>query len=572
MTCWQKPVQHETRDAPTHETFDRVRARLTNRPSLSGQSLRQCLLSISLSVVFTATAFAGGTITWPTPPLPRDANPAATPTSPITGWLNYFEQSMEKARKMGQVDLIFDGDALAITSGHYSPVGGMWQHFDRIQALDFSNPGEQTQNILWRLENGAVNGLHPKLIVLMVGGSNVNPTATAEQVAEGVKAVVDEYRKRCPDATILLLGVLPKGAMPTDSLRAKVKAINQIISAYADGKKVIYLDFGDQFLLPDGALDKPSLSGFANMGPKGYVIWYKAIQPIVDQFFPPDTLPKTPVTVAPAPNATNAPAATQPAPAPEPIIGGGTITWPPPPPPPGGNPAVIPMPSMSWLPHLQQNIDTSRKMPKVDLIFDGDSITAGWMGGAGSVWNKHYGHLNAFDFGISGDSTSGLLWRVAEGGQVDGLHPKLVVLLIGTNNMYSSSVEQIAGGIKAIVEAYETHCPEAAILVQGILPRGEQPTDGMRAKVKAVNQIISTYADGKRVLYINWGDKLLTPDGKYTKPITSDFLHPSLPGYQIWADSIQPIIDQFIPPARTPTTPASAIAPSTAAPPPATGR
>ncbi len=214
---------------------------------------------------------------------------------------------------------------------------------------------------------------------------------------------------------------------------------------------------------------------------------------------------------------------------------------------------------MGWLPHLQKNIDDSRKMTKVDLIFDGDSITAGWMGGAGGLWNKYYAKLNAFDFGISGDSTAGLLWRV-ENGQVDGLHPKLVVLLIGTNNMYSSSVEQIAGGIKADIAAYRKHLPDATVLVQGILPRGEQPTEGLRAKVKAINKIVSTFADGKNVIFIDWGDKMLTPGRVfYTKPMTGDFLHPQLPGYQIWIDSIQPVIDQFFPPTAA-VTPASSPA------------
>jgi lysophospholipase L1-like esterase len=518
--------------------------------------MRRLLLAASLGLSLTSIAFGGGTITWPTPPLPPDANPAATASPPISGWLNYFEQSMQKARKMGQVDLIFDGDNLAITSGHYGPTGGMCRHFERIKAMDYANPGDTTQNILWRLQNGEADGLQPKLIVLMVGGSNLNPTTTPEQAAEGVKAVVAEYQKRCPDATILLCGVLPRGEKPTDPQRAKIKAINQIISTYGDGKKVIYLDFGDQLLQPDGTITKDVLFDFVHPGPKGYEIWAKAIQPTVDQFFPPSTLPPAPPEVA-ATNSTNSAASAQPPSAPEPIIGGGTVTWPAPPLPPGANSAIIPAPNLSWLPHLQQNIDDSRKMPTVDLIFDGDSITAGWRGGAGGLWNKRYGKLNAFDFGISGDTTSGLLWRVAGGGQVDGLHPKLVVLLIGTNNMYSSSVEQIAGGIKADIEAYEQHCPEATILVQGILPRGEQPTDGLRAKVKAVNQIVSGYADGKKVIYIDWGPKLLTPEGLYTKPMTGDFLHPQLPGYEIWADSIQPVVDQFLPPAS-----ASAPAPS----------
>ena len=206
---------------------------------------------------------------------------------------------------------------------------------------------------------------------------------------------------------------------------------------------------------------------------------------------------------------------------------------------------------MGWLNQFQKKIDDSRKMPKVDLIFDGDSITAGWRGGGGGIWGHRYAKLNAFDFANSGDTTNGVLWQV-QNGQVDGLHPKLVVLLIGTNNLGHSSAEQIAEGIKAVVREYQKHCPEAAILLQGIFPRGEKPTDPIRAKIKSINQMISQYADGKKVIYLDFGDKLLQPDGTLSKDIMPDFLHPSAKGFQIWADAIQPVIDQFFPPTTTP--------------------
>ena len=510
------------------------------------------LLSTLLGLCLSTAAFAGGTITWPSPPLPADANKAAISRAPISGWLDYFELNLQRAKKMENVDLIFDGDQLAITSGHYAPTGGMWPRFNRIKALDFSSPGDPTQAILWRLQNGQLDTLHPKLVVLMVGSSNIgfNPGAnTPEQIAEGVKAIITEYQKRAPEATILLLGVMPRGEKPTDPARAKVKAINQLISAFGDGKKVIYLDFGDKLLEPDGTITRAVLGDFLHPGPKGYQIWADAIQPTIDQFFPPATLPPAP-TPTPAPavvsatDSTSSPVAS----APEKIIGGGTITWPAPPLPAGANSAIIPAPQMGWLTRFQKNIDDSHAMPKVDLIFDGDSITDGWRGGAGGLWNKNYAKLNAFDFGISGNATGDVIWRV-QNGQVDGLHPKLVVLLIGTNNMYSSSTEQIAGGVVAGVNEYRKHLPDASILVLGILPRGNKATDPLRAKVKAINQIISKSADGKKVFFVDFGDQLLTSDGTYGPPMTNDFLHPGLPGYEVWIKAIQPIIDQFFPPA-----------------------
>jgi len=225
---------------------------------------------------------------------------------------------------------------------------------------------------------------------------------------------------------------------------------------------------------------------------------------------------------------------------------GGTLAWPPPTLPPGSNSASTPAPRMDWFLHFQSNLDASRKQPKIDLIFDGDSITDHWTTVGKDLWAQHYAPLNAFDFGISGDRTENLLWRL-QNGQVDGLHPKLVVLLIGTNNLSYNTPEQIAEGIKASIDEYFKHCPDTTILLQGVFPRVAKADDTARAKIKTLNQLISKFADGKKVLYIDFGDKFLQPDGTLSADIMPDFLHPSPKGYQIWVDAIQPEIDQFFP-------------------------
>ena len=252
--------------------------------------MTRMLLSTLLGLIVTSAAFGGGTFTWPTPPLPPDANAAATPVFPLSGWLNYFEQNLHKSRKMGRIDLIFDGDQWAITSGNYGPTGGMWNRYGKLNAFDFSSRGDTTQALLWRLQNGQVDGLHPKLVVLLIGTNNLGHSS-AEQIAEGIKAVVTEYQKHCPEAAVLLQGIFPRGEKPTDPIRSKIKSINRMISQYADGRKVIYLDFGDTFLQPDGTLSKDIMPDFLHPSAKGFRIWADAIQPVIDQFFPPTTAP-----------------------------------------------------------------------------------------------------------------------------------------------------------------------------------------------------------------------------------------------------------------------------------------
>jgi lysophospholipase L1-like esterase len=217
------------------------------------------------------------------------------------------------------------------------------------------------------------------------------------------------------------------------------------------------------------------------------------------------------------------------------------------PPPAGVSTAMYPVPRIEWLMRVKTNNDNAHKMAdKIELVFDGDSITDAWVRGGKAIWDERYAKLNAFNFGIGGDRTEHLLWRLSQG-QMDGLHPKLIVLMIGTNNMSSSTVEEIADGVKAIVEDYRKRCPDAVILLQGIFPRGASPDDPNRAKIKAINGIISKLGDDNKVVYVDFGDKFLDADGKIPKDVMGDALHPSSKGYQIWADAIQPIIDRYFP-------------------------
>jgi len=213
----------------------------------------------------------------------------------------------------------------------------------------------------------------------------------------------------------------------------------------------------------------------------------------------------------------------------------------------GTNSAIYPAPRTEWFVRVINNNARARPIAgSIQLVFDGDSITDLWQKNGKAVWDEHYGKLNAFDFGLGGDLTQSVLWRLAQG-QMDGVQPKLIALMIGTNNLSSNTAEEIADGVKAIVADYQKRCPESTILLQAVFPRGEQPTNPLRAKIKAINEIISKLGDDKKIIYIDFGDKFLNADGTISREIMGDFLHPTEKGYQIWADAIQPIIDRYFP-------------------------
>ena len=180
-----------------------------------------------------------------------------------------------------------------------------------------------------------------------------------------------------------------------------------------------------------------------------------------------------------------------------------------------------------------------------ELIFLGDSITAGW-GSKKNIWETAFGQYKPANFGIGGDRTQHVLWRITNG-ELDGINPKAVVLMIGTNNSGTDSADGIANGIKVIVETIRKKQPQAKILLLAVFPRGEKisPNPG-RDKLNQVNATIAKMDDGKNIHFLDIGTKFLQPDGSLTKDIMPDFLHLSEAGYQIWADAISPKLAELM--------------------------
>ena len=188
------------------------------------------------------------------------------------------------------------------------------------------------------------------------------------------------------------------------------------------------------------------------------------------------------------------------------------------------------------------------KKGPVDLLFVGDSITDAWRrGDQYKLFQERWGKHNPLNLGIGGDRTQHVLWRL-QNGEVEGLKPKVVVLMIGTNNLGSKdSVEDTIAGVKAVVGSLRDKLPDSKILLLAVFPRGMEPDNAFRAQIKSVNEAIAKLDDGgKHVKYLDIGPKFLAADGTLTKEIMPDALHPNEKGYQIWADAIQPTLDEMM--------------------------
>lgn len=200
-----------------------------------------------------------------------------------------------------------------------------------------------------------------------------------------------------------------------------------------------------------------------------------------------------------------------------------------------------------WNDRHEQFLAQTRK-GHIDVVFLGDSITQGWEGAGRKVWDATFKPLRAGNYGIGGDQTSHVLWRITAGKELEGIKPKAAVIMIGTNNVGGHSAEQIAEGITAIVKELRHQKPHMKILLLGVFPRAGARIDKeapratakqLQPKIGQINAIIAKLDDGKMVFYKDIGDKFLDKDGALPKAIMPDYLHLSPSGYTIWAEAIQ---------------------------------
>lgn len=215
--------------------------------------------------------------------------------------------------------------------------------------------------------------------------------------------------------------------------------------------------------------------------------------------------------------------------------------------PPRINPAIVPALNPQYRQRHADFLEIA-KQGNIDVLFMGDSITDWWRraGAAGvanppsagkAVFDKYFGNLKLANFGIAGDTTQGVLFRLRDG-EGQGYSPKAIMLMIGTNNGGTSSTAEIAEGVGAVVAELRKDFPAAKILLLGIFPRAN-PGDAIRKTVLDVNPIIAKLHDGKNIFYRDIGDKFLDATGNIAPDIMADKLHPTEKGYEIWAQAVK---------------------------------
>ena len=462
-------------------------------------------------------------------PVPQSKDPS--------GWWQKRLAEKRKLVEAGGSKVVFLGDSIT----HYFENGGsgmgktVWDKYwagEPYKALNLGFGGDKTENLLWRITEGReLDGYEAKAIVLMIGVNNIGQrNDPAADVICGVKNVLEVIRARQPKAKTVLCAILPIGEKSDSPCRLRIATVNRELQKYADGRHVIWCDFSDRFLLPDGSIPRDILPDFVHPREEGYCIWTAAILPLVNAILRDDGLPiasvypSRPCSLALTPN--------EPREALRPVTRICQPSW---------------RGADWWGDRLARNRNFIRDhRTKIGLVMAGDSITHFWEDYGGAAYAELTNRCTVLNLGYGGDQTQNVLWRFRNG-ELDGFRTKTVMLMIGTNNNGIGGYDpaNTAAGVKACLDEIRLRQPQAKVILCGYLPRAVGTKDGDPSKDGGANdrnrkttELIRGFADGRQVVFMDLYEKFLV-NGKIPKELMGDFIHPTEKGYRIWLDAIK---------------------------------
>ena len=459
-------------------------------------------------------------------------NPAIVPTDRLSEswWAERHAALLDRVHRERDAQVLLIGDSIINNYDKADPPDEnfhpVWQQFYAPRrALNLGFSGDTTAHVLWRLQHGEVEGLSPKVAVVLIGTNNTGwANHTAEQTKSGIDAVVAELEQRLPRTRILLLGLLPSDVSADKT--ARDRAVNAALAAsYAVNPRVTYLDIGSIFY-ENGALDTrlfydPRLAQPGKpLHPDtiGQRMMAEAIEPMLARLM--DEGPRAPLE-----------AMTR------------------------FNTALIPVPALEqdsydWYARHHAILSLQKQIqPRVVVI--GDSITHFWAGlplanhlNGPIAWERVFGKLPTLNLGFGWDRTQNVLWRLRHG-EFDNLSPQWVVLNIGTNNFVSTAnarantPEETVEAIAAICSELHQRSADSRILLMSIFPRGASPDDPIRKPIEATNRLLQQrFANDPVVEVLDLTRQFLAPDDSIPAELMPDQVHPSERGYQIWADAL----------------------------------
>lgn len=199
-------------------------------------------------------------------------------------WQERHQQKLaEKHALNNDVDLLFLGDS--ITHSWEDTGAATWQtDYAHLKPLNLGYSGDRTEHLLWRVQNGEIDNLSPKLTIILIGTNNAgHRVEPAEDTAEGVKAILEAVKSRLPNSKILLLATFPRSKSKNAPMRKRVNAANVLTKQLADEKSIFWLDIGQEFLTEDGLVLDTVMPDFLHLAPAQYQVWAEAMSETINE-------------------------------------------------------------------------------------------------------------------------------------------------------------------------------------------------------------------------------------------------------------------------------------------------
>ncbi len=431
----------------------------------------------------------------------------------------------------GGAKVVFIGDSIT----HFWENAGksQWKKYfadGKYKALNLGTSADRTEHVLWRITEGReLDGYEAKVVLLMIGTNNTGHYPFEKEppidTILGVKEILRVISEKQPKARTILTAIFPRGATADSPLRVRNNVVNKELAKFADGKKIIWCDFSDKFLDANGRLSRDLFPDLLHPDAMGYEIWASAVLPLIERVFAaeegetiPSVWPSSPTMYC---------------------YGGSVASQP-----------QSGFPSFCWWGRgrpLEKRNEIVDGPAEYDVVMVGDSITHRWEreGGEGrELFQKLKKTYSILNLGYGGDRTEHVIWRM-ENGELEGYKAKMFAVMIGTNN-HGRDIDGIAAGVKRIVDDIRTKHPESKIVLMPIFPRGAAADDPKRLGNEKVNAIIKGYADGETIRWLDFNERFFNAEGKLTKEVMNDLLHPNEKGYEIWWQAMGPVVREIV--------------------------
>lgn len=426
--------------------------------------------------------------------------PSCSPT-PQGGETNVWwyarraEKLAEIAEHGSEIQVAFFGDSIThYWEGAGAPVWAKYFAGSPYRAIDLGFGWERTENVIWRMQNGDLEGYSPKAIVIMIGTNNIGGRRGVMEppgdTVLGIAKVLETAREKQPDARIILCSICPRGASPTDTLRVGIDAVNPELEKLCDGEHIIWCDWGKQMLDAKGNLPSSMCSDYCHPTEKGYGVWAKNLLPLLNLCVNPD----------------------------------------------GRSACEIPAvrTDKSWWVGIAakrtQVADQSGLTKQV--VFLGDALLQGFYGAGDPARRDALGSRSEFDLTMKGDRVQNVHWR-ARYGELHAYTAKCVLVCAGSANT-NDPPEEVARGIFALANAVHARQNRAKVVVTPVPPRGLKADSPLRSWGEAVNRELAELLTGTTYYTLDPASALLEEDGSMKEGVSQDGLTLTKAGYELW--------------------------------------